>query len=68
MAVTLGQGAVGREAAAELARVTGADVVASDDLTGSQDHGGDWDLEVVEGNDRSQGIRGDRVPGGVGRI
>ena len=44
-----GAGAVGREAAAELARVTGADVAASDDLTGSQDHGGDWDLEVVEG-------------------
>ncbi|MES9914680.1 MAG: Ig-like domain-containing protein [Candidatus Thiodiazotropha sp. 4PDIV1] len=32
-----------------LARLTGADVAASDDLTGHEDLGGDWDLEHAEG-------------------
>ena len=32
-----------------LAEVTGADVAASDDLTGAAEKGGDWDLEVQRG-------------------
>ncbi|MGB5741214.1 MAG: DUF4347 domain-containing protein, partial [Sedimenticolaceae bacterium] len=32
-----------------LAELTGADVAASDDLTGHKDLGGDWDLEVTTG-------------------
>ena len=32
-----------------LARLTNADVAASDDLTGSSELGGDWDLEVTTG-------------------
>ncbi len=38
-------GSRGREAVALLAALTGADVAASDDLTGAADLGGDWDLE-----------------------
>ena len=33
-----------------LARATGADVAASDDLTGASARGGDWDLEVTSGD------------------
>lgn len=32
-----------------LSAVTGADVAASDDITGHADLGGDWDLEVTQG-------------------
>ncbi|MBF0368285.1 MAG: tandem-95 repeat protein [Magnetococcales bacterium] len=32
-----------------LSELTGADVAASDDLTGSADQGGDWELEVATG-------------------
>ncbi|MBF0326422.1 MAG: tandem-95 repeat protein [Alphaproteobacteria bacterium] len=32
-----------------MAQLTGADVAASDDLTGAASVGGDWDLEVAEG-------------------
>ncbi|WP_165662693.1 DUF4347 domain-containing protein, partial [Oceanimonas sp. MB9] len=39
-----GEAFVGR-----LASLTGADVAASDDLTGAADLGGDWDLEVSRG-------------------
>lgn len=34
----------------QLSQLTGADVAASDDLTGSAALGGDWDLEVKTGN------------------
>jgi len=34
----------------KLAEIAGADVAASDDLTGHADLDGDWDLEVVTGN------------------
>ncbi|MEL7274408.1 MAG: Ig-like domain-containing protein, partial [Pseudomonadota bacterium] len=44
-----GAGETGRAVAAQLAAVTGADIAASDDLTGSADQGGDWDLEVEAG-------------------
>ena len=45
-----GDGAEGRRAAAALALATGADVAASDDLTGSAALGGDWDLELRVGD------------------
>ncbi len=44
-----GQGELGRLAAARLANATGADIAASDDLTGSESLSGDWDLEVHTG-------------------
>ncbi|MEM8749863.1 MAG: tandem-95 repeat protein, partial [Pseudomonadota bacterium] len=44
-----GAGEAGRALAAQLATITGADIAASDDLTGDANLGGDWDLEVVQG-------------------
>ena len=44
-----GEGETGQAAAARLAQLTGADVAASSDLTGSTALGGDWDLEVSTG-------------------
>ena len=44
-----GAGRRGREAVRELARATGADVAASDDPTGSSELGGDWELEIHDG-------------------
>ena len=44
-----GQGELGRLAASRLASATGADIAASDDLTGSESLAGDWDLEVRTG-------------------
>ncbi|MFD0916414.1 tandem-95 repeat protein [Pseudahrensia aquimaris] len=46
---SFGQGAVGERAAALLAEATGADIAASDDLTGHESLSGDWDLEVQVG-------------------
>ncbi|WP_167730368.1 DUF4347 domain-containing protein [Terasakiella sp. SH-1] len=34
----------------DLSQITGADIAASDDLTGNADSGGDWDLEIVSGD------------------
>ncbi len=45
----LAGGATGGEFVASLAQLTGADGAASDDLTGSAQLGGDWDLEYVDG-------------------
>jgi hypothetical protein len=45
----LAQGLAGRGFANLLAQATGADVAASDDLTGSAALGGDWDLEYATG-------------------
>ena len=42
-------GVFGTEFVETLGALTGADVAASDDLTGSAFLGGDWDLEVVTG-------------------
>jgi Ca2+-binding RTX toxin-like protein/methionine-rich copper-binding protein CopC len=42
-------GGVGTRFIADLASLTGADVAASDDLTGSSWLGGDWDLEASTG-------------------
>lgn len=43
------QGEAGRDAATRLSLLTGADVAASDDLTGHESLGGDWDLEAKFG-------------------
>ncbi|MCP3997936.1 MAG: DUF4347 domain-containing protein, partial [bacterium] len=45
-----GEGVEGTQAAQTLAALTGADVAASDDLTGHQSLGADWDLEVQVGD------------------
>ena len=45
----VGAGDVGQHFVAMLAELTGADVAASDDLTGSAAFGGDWELEVQSG-------------------
>jgi len=45
----IGAGA-GADFVGQLAIATGADVAASDDLTGGLAAGGDWELEVVHGN------------------
>ncbi len=45
----VGAGAEGAAFVHRLAALTGADVAASEDLTGAQNKGGDWDLEVVSG-------------------
>ena len=44
-----GEGVLGQAAAARLAQLTGGDVGASSDLSGSAALGGDWDLEVSTG-------------------
>lgn len=44
-----GQGAGGTDAASLLAELIGADIAASDDLTGSTELGADWELEVRTG-------------------
>ncbi|ASJ73793.1 DUF4347 domain-containing protein [Granulosicoccus antarcticus] len=44
----------GRQFVDTIARLTGADVGASSDLTGSTDKGGDWQLEYQRGNVESQ--------------
>jgi subtilisin-like proprotein convertase family protein len=45
----VGQGETGQAFVRRLAELTQADVAASDDYTGSQALGGDWDLEVEYG-------------------
>nr|WP_239482186.1 VCBS domain-containing protein [Pseudomonas insulae] len=45
----VGAGSAGQTLVNELARWTGTDVAASDDDTGGQAAGGDWDLEVRNG-------------------
>jgi hypothetical protein len=44
-----GQGAGGKLASRLLAALSGADIAASDDLTGARVLGGDWELEVHTG-------------------
>ncbi len=39
----------GTAAVANMAKLTGADVAASNDLTGNADLGGDWELEITSG-------------------
>lgn len=45
----IASGAAGAALIADLAQATGADVAASDDLTGAASLGGDWELEIVQG-------------------
>ncbi|MUH01297.1 DUF4347 domain-containing protein, partial [Scytonema sp. UIC 10036] len=45
----VGSGEKGEAFVQQLSQLMGADVAASDDLTGSAAHGGDWNLEVVTG-------------------
>ncbi|WP_206756009.1 DUF4347 domain-containing protein, partial [Phormidium sp. FACHB-592] len=45
----VGQGAIGHAFVQQLAQLTGADIAASDNLTGSRALGGDWTLEVNTG-------------------
>ncbi|WP_328591693.1 DUF4347 domain-containing protein [Prosthecochloris vibrioformis] len=45
----VGAGDEGRAFVDQLAAATGADVAASDDMTGAAQKGGDWELEVVSG-------------------
>jgi hypothetical protein len=49
-----GHGEEGQFAAEQLARITGADVAASDDATGHAGLGGDWDLERWIGSIESE--------------
>ena len=51
-----GEGDGGREASSLLAELTGADIAASNDLTGAESTGGDWDLEVQIGKIESSVI------------
>ncbi|MBF0445693.1 MAG: DUF4347 domain-containing protein, partial [Magnetococcales bacterium] len=46
----VGAGEVGQEFISRLADMTGADIAASDDITGDVDKGGDWDLEATTGH------------------
>ena len=46
--------AEGEEFIESISAITGADVAASDDLTGAADLGGDWDLEVETGTIQTQ--------------
>ena len=51
-----GEGVIGQEAATLLAELTGAEIAASNDLTGSTELGGDWDLEYRTGAIETQQI------------
>ena len=51
--------ALGEQFVQDLATLTGADVAASDDLTGASDLGGDWDLEFSTGAIESKVISSD---------
>ncbi|HNL13877.1 MAG TPA: DUF4347 domain-containing protein, partial [Accumulibacter sp.] len=52
----VGEGAGGQSFIAEWARLSGADVAASDDITGAADLGGDWELEVTDGGIETVGL------------
>jgi hypothetical protein len=51
-----GAGSSGASFVEQLAIATGADVAASDDLTGSAALGGDWELEVTSGGIETAGV------------
>ena len=50
-----------------LSQLTGADVAASDDLTGSAALGGDWQLEYVTGGIQSSSVIAAAVQQAIGR-
>jgi VCBS repeat-containing protein len=51
-----GRSDVGEAAVSALAKATGADIAASDDLTGAASRGGDWELETRAGFIETTGI------------
>ena len=57
------EGEQGKSAADALAEATGADVAASEDLTGAESLGGDWDLEYEFGNVGTVTISGEAYEG-----
>jgi hypothetical protein len=57
----IGAGAEGRAYLDRLATLTGADVAASDDSTGAESLGGDWDLEVTSGSVDTAGAFADDI-------
>lgn len=52
----VGKGEEGRQFVEQFAALTGADIAASEDLTGSANHHGDWDLEMSTGEIESTPI------------
>ena len=52
----LAGGVSGQALVGDLAKLTGADVAASEDLTGSSLLGGDWELEVASGSVEAQSL------------
>ncbi|WP_144870188.1 DUF4347 domain-containing protein, partial [Hyella patelloides] len=52
----VGQGEKGRQFVQQFGTLTGADIAASVDLTGSSNHYGDWDLEYQTGEIESAAI------------
>ncbi|MBF0201806.1 MAG: DUF4347 domain-containing protein [Desulfamplus sp.] len=50
------EGQTGMEFVSRLAQITGADVAVSDDLTGAAALGGDWDLELTQGQVETSSI------------
>ena len=60
---SFGEGEAGRAAAQALADATGADVAASDDLTGNTALGGDWDLELRTGSVEASVLSASRFAG-----
>ena len=57
----LASSAQGESLIASLAELTNADIAASDDLTGHEDLGGDWDLEVTSGQIESEVVISDSL-------
>ncbi len=58
---SVGNGAAGIEFITALARASGADVAASDDLTGAASSGGDWSLEIAAGAIETSGVLADHA-------
>ncbi len=59
------QGIQGQSFVAQLSDITGADVAASDDITGTETQNGDWDLEARTGIIESDTIESDRLVSGL---
>ncbi|MEH2409312.1 DUF4347 domain-containing protein [Nostoc sp.] len=55
------EGEVGLEFVQQLSNLTGADIAASTDLTGSTNLGGDWQLEVATGEIEAQSALAEEV-------
>lgn len=57
------EGELGEITAQALANATGADIAASDDLTGAANLGGDWDLEFATGSIEAEAISAEAFSG-----